>query len=313
MSSSVLSPPPTGFARLKLFWALSRTPHGVLDMATPAFAALVYLGKFPSLGTTLMGVITAFAGYTAVYALNDLVDYRNDKTKFASGGFGEAGTDLDAVFVRHPMAQGYLTYTEGLIWALAWSGLALVGAYWLNPVCIIIFLAGCLLEAIYCRLWRVTHYRALVNGAVKTCGPVAAVFAVDPSPDPAVLLWIFISLFLWEIGGQNVPNDWADIEADRRFQARTIPIRFGPRHAIRIILGSLAGAISTSLTVFALSPLDMGRIGLILALAIGVALLMIPAFHLYLTQTPQKAMALFNRASYYPVSLLALALIYIVV
>ena len=71
----------TGFSRLKLFWALSRTPHGLLDMATPALGALLWLGRFPSLELIVIGLITTFAGYTAVYALNDVIDYRVDKEK----------------------------------------------------------------------------------------------------------------------------------------------------------------------------------------------------------------------------------------
>ena len=61
--STVSSP-----SRIKLFMALSRTPHGLLDMATPALAALFWLGAIPSLRVVMIGVITAFAGYTAVYA-----------------------------------------------------------------------------------------------------------------------------------------------------------------------------------------------------------------------------------------------------
>ena len=34
-------------SRMKLFMALSRTPHGVLDMATPALAALFLVGENP--------------------------------------------------------------------------------------------------------------------------------------------------------------------------------------------------------------------------------------------------------------------------
>ena len=63
--------------RLKMFLALSRTPHGVIDMAAPALAALLCLGRFPSPAVTIVGLLTVFAGYTAVYALNDLVDPEN--------------------------------------------------------------------------------------------------------------------------------------------------------------------------------------------------------------------------------------------
>ena len=67
-------------SKLPLFLALSRTPHGLLDMAAP-FAALLWLGAFPPLTVMLLGVVTVFAGYTAVYALNDVVDYQNDRKK----------------------------------------------------------------------------------------------------------------------------------------------------------------------------------------------------------------------------------------
>ena len=140
----------TGLSRLKLFFALSRTPHGLLDMCTPAFGALLWLGQFPSFFTVIIGLITTFAGYTAVYALNDVVDYKVDKEKASRGGFPSTGTDLDGLLVRHPMAQGFLTFKEGLFWSAAWSLLALIGALILNPVCVLIFVGGCALETIYC-------------------------------------------------------------------------------------------------------------------------------------------------------------------
>jgi len=50
------------------------------------------------------------------------------------------------------------------------GGRGLAGAYRLNPVCAYIFVGGCLLEAVYCRLLRVSHLRTLVSGLVKTLG-----------------------------------------------------------------------------------------------------------------------------------------------
>ena len=117
-------------------------------MATPALGALLWLGAFPSLGVIILGLITAFAGYTAVYALNDVIGYRTDKEKIQQSGRNGLGNDLDAVFVRHPLAQGLLSFKEALLWALAWALLALIGAYKLNPICVLIFLAGCALETV---------------------------------------------------------------------------------------------------------------------------------------------------------------------
>jgi 4-hydroxybenzoate polyprenyltransferase len=294
--------------RLKLFLALSRTPHALIDMAAPALAALLVLGHFPSAAVTIVGMITVFAGYTAVYALNDIVDLRADRQKVQIGGYRDDENYLDGVMIRHPMAKGALSLGAGLAWAGGWGIVALVGALWLNPVCVLIFAGGCLLETVYCKLWRVTPMRALINGAVKTLGPVAAVFAVDPSPSIPFLVLLFAWLFMWEIGGQNIPNDWTDIEEDRHFKAQTIPIRFGLHRATLLIVSCLVAALFLNLAVVWASPLKFGAFFLIAAVVINFFLLLRPAFLLGSRQQRADAMSLFNMASYYPLALLALVL-----
>jgi len=301
--------PYTGIARIKLFWALSRTPHGLLDMATPAAAALLWLGSIPPLHIVVLGLITTFAGYTAVYALNDVVDHRIDREKLGIGGDRCSENYLDAVMVRHPIAQGFLSFRDGLIWAVAWGALALVGAYLLNPVCVLIFLAGCALEAVYCLLLKITHFRTLVSGAVKTTGAVAAVYAVDPNPSVVFLIFVFLWLFFWEIGGQNVPNDWADIEEDRRLMARTIPVIYGPDRATIIIMATLIIAVLLNIPVLILSRANFHPVYLLAALCIGLVLLLLPAMRLYNSIDRADAMALFNKSSYYPLSMLLLVVL----
>lgn len=298
-----------GFARLKLFWALSRTPHGLLDMCTPAFAALLWLGGLPPINVSLIGLLTIFAGYTAVYALNDLVDYRVDREKAAAGVLSAGTSDLDGVIIRHPMAQGFLSFTEGLVWAVFWSAVALIGAYVLNPVCAAIFLGGCVFEAAYCWLWRVSPYRTLVSGAVKTSGAMAAVFAVDPHPSAAFLVALFFTLFLWEVGGQNIPNDLTDLEEDRRMRARTIPVSWGIERAVAIAGAALAAAVLLSVGVFLSSSLHHREFLALLTLGVGCWLLIGPGLRLFRQKDGASAMALFNRASYYPLALLAVVVL----
>jgi 4-hydroxybenzoate polyprenyltransferase len=299
----------TGFSRLKLFFALSRTPHGLLDMCTPAFGALLWLGQFPSFFTVTVGLITTFAGYTAVYALNDVVDYKVDKEKASRGGLSSTGSDLDGVLARHPMAQGFLTFKEGLFWSTAWSLLALIGALILNPVCVLIFVGGCVLETIYCLLWRVSPLRTFVSGAVKTSGAIAAVFAVDPSPSGMYLIVLFLLLFFWEIGGQNIPNDWSDYDEDRQMSAKTIPIRWGVPIAKNIILITISLTLIMSAIVFYFSRILYGYPFVVLSLAAGGYLLLLPALKLNKSRQVSHAMALFNKASYYPLALLVIVLI----
>lgn len=299
-------------SRVKLFFALSRTPHGLLDMTAPAFGALLWLGAFPHASTVVIGLLTAFAGYTAVYALNDVVDYRNDQDKISRGCLGETCGDLDAVFVRHPMAQGLLSYKEGMIWATGWSLVALVGAYLLNPVCAFMFLAGCILEAAYCFLWRVSPFRTVVNGCVKTLGPLAAVFAVDPAPSPAFLMVLFLCLFLWEIGGQNIPNDLMDVEDDRKSGGQTVPVRYGGHLSRFIILLTLSLSVALSGILMMMSAGGSGFIPLLAALAAGLFLLILPAFKLYQVRDNNAATMLFNWASYFPMALLGIVIFNIV-
>jgi 4-hydroxybenzoate polyprenyltransferase len=295
-----------GLSRLKLYLALSRTPHGLLDMCAPAFGALLWLGHFPSLYIIVLGMITTFAGYTAVYALNDVIDYEADKEKAAVGGLSNAQSDLDSMIVRHPMAQGLLSFKQGLFWSLAWGLVALVGAYILNPICVLIFLTGCSLETIYCMLWRVSPFRTVVSGAVKTSGAIAAVFAVDPHPSGVYLIILFLLFFFWEIGGQNIPNDWVDCDDDCRIDAKTIPILWGFNVARGITLATIILTLCTSILLFYFSPANYGLFVITIALIIGAYLLLLPAVNLYKTVKPSDAMALFNKASYYPLALLIL-------
>ena len=301
--------PALSIERLKLLMALSRTPHAMIDMVTPALGALLWLGTLPPLATILVGLFTVFSGYTAVYALNDVVDYRTDLKKVQAGGYQGQDDYLDGALVRHPMAQGLLSWRDGAAWALGWGAAAMIGAWWLNPVCLVVFLGACLLEAVYCRMWQVSPLRTVISGGVKTAGTIAAVFAVDPDPSIGYVLLLSAWLFCWEAGGQNVPADWTDLDEDRRFNAQTIPVRLGTARAMTIIMASLGAAVVLSLVVFALSPLGLGAAYRLAALAVGTVLLLYPAGKLYHTGARAEVITLFNRASYYPIALFLVVLV----
>jgi 4-hydroxybenzoate polyprenyltransferase len=299
----------TSLSRVKVYLALSRTPHGLLDMATPALGALLWLGGLPPPTVIALGMLTAFAGYTAVYALNDVVDLRVDREKIRQQGGRERDYDLDAVYIRHPLAQRLLTIREGVLWAAGWALLALIGAYKLNPACALIFVIATLLEALYCLLFKVSHLRTLVSGAVKTSGGIAAVLAVDPSPSPLFLLVLFLWIFFWEIGGQNVPNDLADIEEDLRLAAKTIPLCLGPNRAGAIVFGAALLSLLLNMALFMFTPDGPSFLCMTLSLLCGLYLFLAPAYRLYRSPSSSQAAALFNRASYYPLSILAVVII----
>ena len=295
-------------SRLKLFIALSRTPHGLLDMTTPALGAVLWLGTIPPLPVILLGCLTAFAGYTAVYALNDVVDYRVDREKIKLCGLPCTSGDLDAAFARHPLAQGFLSLKEGILWTVAWGAVALMGAYALNPRCAVVFLVACLAETVYCLMLKVSYLRTIVSGAVKTAGGIAAVFAVAPDPSPAFVVVFFLWLFLWEIGGQNIPNDICDANEDRDLRADTVPVRFGLRRSTVVIAGCLASAVLLSLILHQFTPARPGVLYLPGALLSGTFLLLLPALNLLRSGEGRYAPVLFNKASYYPLTMFIVTL-----
>jgi 4-hydroxybenzoate polyprenyltransferase len=297
---------------MKRFFALSRTSHGVLDLATPAFCALLWGGRFPDWTVIVLSIFTAFAAYTAIYALNDLVGMAVDREKFSKHKLN-TGYSVEASELRYPLARNILSVKSGLLWMEFWFLLALIGSYLLNPTIVFILIAATVLEVIYCLLLKVTYLRTLVSGLVKASGPVAAVFVVDSSPSAVSLLILLVWVFFWEIGGQNVPADWNDTAEDISIHAKTIPIHFGAEKASLIALATLTITVITSVFLPLVSPAPLGWPYILTSLLIGFILLLRPGFQLKQNKDGRYAAKLFNKASYYPMAQFALISILLVV
>ncbi|MFN8463111.1 MAG: UbiA family prenyltransferase [Anaerolineales bacterium] len=296
---------------MKRFFALSRTTHGVLDLAMPGFVALLWLGEFPPVLTIVLSLFTAFAAYTAIYALNDLIGIAVDKEKFAGGI--NAGYSVEASDLRYPLAQNALSIRNGALWFAGWFIAAMIGAYILNPFIVVILALAAILEVIYVLLLKVTYLRTFVSGLVKSSGPVAAIFVVDPNPDLSKVLLVLIWIFVWEIGGQNIPADWNDTAEDKRVHAKTIPLHFGTQTAGIIVLFALALTVTFSLLLPRVSPLPLGFPYLLASAFAGLALLLKPGFDLYSQQSEGRMAAmLFDRASFYPMAQLAIIVAFVI-
>jgi len=297
---------------MKRFLALSRTTHAVLDLAMPAFCALLWLGKFPQWQIILLSMATAFAGYTAIYALNDLVGIHVDREKFSGEGINQ-GYSVEASDLRYPLAQNVLGYRSGLAWFVFWLLAAMVGSYLLNPVIVFVVIGAAALEVLYCLLFKVTYWRTLVSGLVKSSGPIAAVLVVNHNPPLNLLLLQLLWLVLWEIGGQNIPADWNDVAEDKRVHAKTIPLLFGPEKAGLIVVISLVLAVAVSLFLPLISPARYGLPYVLASLVAGIVLLVLPGYQLYKSGESRQAGRLFDRASYYPLAQLLIIAFFVLI
>ena len=294
---------------MRRFLALSRSKHGMVDAAMPGFVALLWLGHLPSARVLLLSLLTAAAGYTAIYALNDLLGVKADREKFA-GGINQ-GYSLEASRMRHPLAQGMLSMSGAVSWFVFWYALTLIGAYLLNPALVWIVIAAAVAEAVYCLLLKVTFWRMLVSGLVKSAGPIAAVFVVARTPSVKLLLLLLAWLMCWEIGGQNIPADWNDVEEDRRVGAKTVPLVLGPRVAGTLVVTTLTLTVILSLFLPRMSPLALGVPYGVASAAAGFFLLLLPGFRLLRSHESREAARLFDRASHYPLALLAIVSVFV--
>ncbi len=151
----------------------------------------------------------------------------------------------------------------------------------------------------------------LVSGLVKSAGPIAAVFVVARAPSVKLLLLLLAWLMCWEIGGQNIPADWNDVEEDRRVGAKTIPLVLGPRVAGALVVASLTLTVILSLFLPRMSPLALGVPYAAASVAAGFFLLLLPGFRLLRSHDNREAARLFDRASHYPLALLAIVSVFV--
>lgn len=289
---------------MRRFLALSRSAHGVLDIAMPGFAALLWLGHFPSWPVLALSLGAAIAGYTAIYALNDIMGVHDDREKVAGGLI--PGYAVEASELRYPIAQKLIGMTGAVAWFSLWMAVAVACIWLLNPRILVILLAAAVLEIVYVKLFKVTWWRTMISGLVKSAGPIAAVYAVIEQPYLPWLALMLVWLMLWEVGGQNIPADWNDIAEDRRVGGRTIPLVFGLTATARAVLVLLTGVVALSLLLPVMSPLQLGWPYRIAVLAAGILALLAPALRLVRTLDGREAARLFDHSSLYPLAMLVI-------
>jgi 4-hydroxybenzoate polyprenyltransferase len=280
---------------------LSRGRQALLSVAQPALGALVALGHFPEPWRIGLGLVAATAGYLAVFSLNDVLDRRVDAAALEHSQTEAGAFDLDAAFVRHPIAHGDLSLVASVTWIASLGVLSAVCAYVLAPVCLALFGVAVALEVLYCRLASVTWTKTFVSGAMVAVGGLAGWAAVAPITIAAWSLAAFLAL--WEMAGRNLPNDLSDLTADARVGVRTVATAFG---ASVSATWTLIGAAAT-VVVIALIPAP--PVFRVVWVAMAVAMMLAPAVSLVRRPVPAQAGAYFNRASTVPALMFAASLL----
>lgn len=271
---------------------LSRMRQALLSVAQPGLGALLAAQRMPSARTLVLGVVAASAGYLAVFSLNDVFDRDSDVEALEAGKGEFEGFDLDTAFERHPLAVGRLRHGIAVAWVASLAAIAILGAWMLNPWCVVLFGASVSLEWAYCSLRSRTWTKTLVSGVMVGIGGLAGWVAVAQISHRAAGFFVFLAA--WEIAGRNIPNDLADLRADSAVGLRTVPTTFGPLVAGRAV------AAGSAFTIASMPALGLAPVSLAFAFVAGVVFMTLPSLPLLTTPTPANAAQYFNRASLLP-------------
>ena len=88
---------------------------------------------------------------------------------------------------------------------------------------------------------------------------------------------------------------------------------YGPDKSTVIILVSLSITVTMSAIIFLFSPVDFEIPFIAAVIMAGFYLLLFPAYRLYKKTERHQALALFNKSSYYPLSLLLVVIIKLII
>jgi len=281
----------------------------MFSLGEPALGALLAAGGIPSTRVVLLGLLAAAAGYSCIYALNDLLDLKSDREEIRLASAQPMSWDpevkhIDITSLRHPVAAGALPLWAAVSWVVALGIIGLVAAYLLRPLCAYLFVVCALLQVLYCSLRKKTWLKIIPAGVMVGVGGLAGWFAVGEADRGAAAF--FLLLVLWEIAGRNLSNDLADVSHDRVVGIATLAATHGTRVTGRVIL--IGAAVMPALSLLQ----DAGWVARVLIAAVAIVTMTWPAVYLERDPRESPAQRYFNRASLFPTGA-ALALILLAV
>jgi len=281
----------------------SRVIIATFALAQAGLGAVLALQKLPPLRITLIGAIAVLSASYALTATNDMLDVKIDKKRFQSLRDFK-GFDVGSLFIRHPLAQGVISYKIAISWIASLSVISMVFTFFLKPWLIGLFLIMVVLVSLYSFLNTITTWKIFIIAVFVALGAVAGWLAVA-SPTP--LLYIFaLWMFCWEMGGRNIPNDFADVDEDMNLGLKTIPTVFGAKVASRVAFVFL---ILTCLTAIAIAVFaKLGLFFLVSSMILGAILLLRPGYKLLKDPKPEISLQLFNFSTLYPLFMIFLLL-----
>jgi 4-hydroxybenzoate polyprenyltransferase len=211
----------SGLAKLKLYGELVMFSHSLFALPFGLMGMLLAADGLPSLRTFLWILVALVGARNAANALNRLIDIRYDAANPRTSQ-------------RH-LPRGLITAGEVLGLSLIGFALLFLGAWQLNPLCLMLSPVAVLILAGYSYTKRFTWASHLVLGFACGIAPTASWLAVTGSFAVPPLL-LSGAVMCW-VAGFDIIYATQDVDFDRQAGLHAIPARFGVRNALRIAQG----------------------------------------------------------------------------
>jgi 4-hydroxybenzoate polyprenyltransferase len=192
-------------------------PFALMGATLAALAS----GRPPSAAQVLWICLAMVGARTAAMGLNRIIDARIDARNPRTAG--------------RPLPAGKVTLIESWLLVIAASGLLLLAAAMLNPLCLALapVALACFVLYAYCK--RFTAMAHVVLGVCLAAAPVGAWIALRGDLQWPVLV-LGMAVLLW-VTGFDIFYALQDVDFDRSQGLHSLPVRLGVKNAI--LLGKL--------------------------------------------------------------------------
>jgi 4-hydroxybenzoate polyprenyltransferase len=211
----------SGLAKLRLYGELVMFSHSLFALPFGLMGMLLAANGLPTLRTFFWILVSLVGARNAANALNRLIDLRYDAANPRTAH-------------RH-LPQGLVTAGEVLGLSITGFALLLLGAWQLNPLCLMLAPVAVLILVGYSFTKRFTWASHLVLGFACGIAPTASWLAVTGrfAIPPIILSG---AVMCW-VAGFDIIYATQDVEFDRQTGLYAIPARFGIQSALRIARG----------------------------------------------------------------------------
>jgi 4-hydroxybenzoate polyprenyltransferase len=231
--------------RIATYASFVRFSHSVFALPFALVGAMLAihrgLADGAALASTLIWILMAMvAARSAAMGFNRLVDAYHDA--------------LNPRTASRELPRGAMTRSEAAAFVIGSSAVFVFSAWMLNTLCFILSPVALAIVFWYSLAKRFTHYTQLFLGLAMAVAPVGGWLAAGGRGgwEP----WLLGAAIGTWVGGFDVLYACQDLEFDRAYGLRSIPVRFGVRRALVI---SRAMHVTAVACLAALGPVaDLG-------------------------------------------------------